>query len=53
MSLTKADDYPIHQISNPVSEVGLKETFMTDIFFMVIPKQMISTLVPCSAFTQI
>ncbi len=27
MSLTKADDYPIHQISKPVSEVGSERNF--------------------------
>ena len=53
MSLTKADDYPIHQISKPVSEVGSERNFYDRYFLMVIQKQMISILVLYSAFTQI
>ena len=33
MSLTKADDYPIHQISKPVSEVGSERNFYDRYFF--------------------
>ena len=33
MSLTIADDYPIHQISKPVSEVGAERNFYDRYFF--------------------
>ena len=33
MTLTKADDYPIHQISKPVSEVGTERNFYDRYFF--------------------
>ena len=33
MSITKADDYPIHQISKPVSEVGSERNFYDRYFF--------------------
>ena len=33
MSLTKADDYPIHQTSKPVSEVGSERNFYDRYFF--------------------
>ena len=31
--LTKADDYPIHQLSLPVSEVGTERNFYDRYFF--------------------
>ncbi|GIS74776.1 MAG: hypothetical protein CM1200mP12_04950 [Gammaproteobacteria bacterium] len=51
--LTKADDYPIHQLPIPVSEVGRKEISMIGTFSTGITKKATSFSLSHYVFTPI